>query len=125
MDGIKHSGRFAEMERLVNDYFNCHIAPIMSKTRTDLIRNQGEEMKEYSTSLGGILSMMASSAQPMSDPLSSTQGHRRMELQNNRGLYRDVQDGDYRFRGNAARPCVYGRAVAGYRRAGNRKGTLQ
>ena len=24
MDGIKHSGRFAEMERLVNDYFNCH-----------------------------------------------------------------------------------------------------
>ena len=27
MDGIKHSGRFAEMERLVNDYFNCHIAP--------------------------------------------------------------------------------------------------
>lgn len=41
MDGIKHSGRFAEMERLVNDYFNCHIAPIMSKTRTDLIRNQG------------------------------------------------------------------------------------
>ena len=35
MDGIKHSGRFAEMERLVNDYFNCHIAPIMSKTRTD------------------------------------------------------------------------------------------
>lgn len=56
------------MERLVNDYFNCHIAPIMSKTRTDLIRNQGEEMKEYSTSLGGILSMMASSAQPMSDP---------------------------------------------------------
>ena len=68
MDGIKHSGRFAEMERLVNDYFNCHIAPIMSKTRTDLIRNQGEEMKEYSTSLGGILSMMASSAQPMSDP---------------------------------------------------------
>ena len=68
MDGIKHSRQFAEMERLVNDYFNCHIAPIMSKTRTDLIRNQGEEMKEYSTSLGGILSMMASSAQPMSDP---------------------------------------------------------
>ena len=31
MDGIKHSGRFAEMERLVNDYFNCHIAPIMLK----------------------------------------------------------------------------------------------
>ena len=117
MDGIKHSGRFAEMERLVNDYFNCHIAPIMSKTRADLIRNQGEEMKEYSTSLGGILSMMASSAQPMSDPYQA--------LKVTGELYRDVQDGDYRFRGNAARPCVYGRAVAGYRRARNRKGTLQ
>ena len=123
MDGIKHSGRFAEMERLVNDYFNCHIAPIMSKTRTDLIRNQGEEMKEYSTSLGGILSMMASSAQPMSDPYQALKVTG--EWNSKRGLYRDVQDGDYRFRGNAARPCVYGRAVAGYRRAGNRKGTLQ
>ena len=105
MDGIKHSGRFAEMERLVNDYFNCHIAPIMSKTRTDLIRNQGEEMKEYSTSLGGYSQYDGIFGTTNERPLSSTQGHRRMELQNNRGLYRDVQDGDYRFRGNAARPC--------------------
>ena len=39
MDGIKHSGRFAEMERLVNDYFNCHIAPIMSKTQQALLQS--------------------------------------------------------------------------------------
>lgn len=68
MDGIKHSGRFAEMERLMSDYFRCHIAPVMSKTQTFLTEKQGEEIKEYSTSLGGILSVMASSAQPMSDP---------------------------------------------------------
>ena len=68
MDGIKHSGRFAEMERLVSDYFRLHIAPVMSRTRAYLTEKQGEEMKEYSTSLGGILSMMASSAQPMGDP---------------------------------------------------------
>lgn len=68
MDGIKHSGRFAEMERLMSDYFRCHIAPVMSKTQTFLTQKQGEEMKEYSTSLGGILSMMASSAQPLNDP---------------------------------------------------------
>ena len=68
MDGIKHSGRFAEMERLVSDYFNLHIAPVMSKTQAYLTQKQGEEMKEYSTSLGGILSMMTSSAQPMGDP---------------------------------------------------------
>lgn len=68
MDGIKYSGRFAEMERLVSDYFRFHIAPVMSKTQAYLTEKQGEEMKAYSTSLGGILSMMASSAQPMNDP---------------------------------------------------------
>lgn len=68
MDGIKHSGRFAEMERLMSDYFHCHIASVMSKTQAFLTEKQGEEMKEYSTSLGGILSTMASSAQPLSDP---------------------------------------------------------
>lgn len=56
------------MERLVSDYFRLHIAPVMSRTRAYLTEKQGEEMKEYSTSLGGILSMMASSAQPMGDP---------------------------------------------------------
>ena len=66
--GIKHSRQFAEIERLVSDYFQCHLAPVMSKTQAYLTKKQGEEMKEYSTSLGGILSMMASSAQPMSDP---------------------------------------------------------
>lgn len=68
MDGIKHSRQFAEIERLVSDYFQCYLAPVMSKTQAYLTKKQGEEMKEYSTSLGGILSMMASSAQPMSDP---------------------------------------------------------
>ena len=68
MDGIRHSRQFAEIERLVSDYFHCHLAPVMSKTQAFLTKKQGEEMREYSTSLGGILSAMASAAQPMSDP---------------------------------------------------------
>lgn len=68
MDGIKHSRQFAEMERLVSDYFHCHLAPVMSKTQAYLTKKQGEEMREYSTSLGGILSAMASAAQPIGDP---------------------------------------------------------
>ena len=52
----------------MGDYFHSHLAPVMKETQAYLTRKQGEEMKEYSTSLGGILSMMASSAQPMSDP---------------------------------------------------------
>lgn len=68
MDGIKQSKRFAEIEALMGGYFHSHLAPVMRETQSYLTRKQVEEMKEYSTSLGGILSMMASSAQPMSDP---------------------------------------------------------
>lgn len=68
MDGIKQSKRFAEIEVLMGDYYHSHLAPVMRETQAYLTRKQGEEMMEYSTSLGGILSMMASSAQPMSDP---------------------------------------------------------
>lgn len=52
----------------MGDYFHSHLAPVMRETQSYLTRKQGEEMKEYSTSLGGILSMMASSAQPLSAP---------------------------------------------------------
>lgn len=69
MDGtIRQSRRFAELECLSDDYFRYHLAPVMDETRDYLARKQGEEMKEYSTSLGGVLSMMASSAQPLNDP---------------------------------------------------------
>lgn len=69
MDGtIKQSRRFAELERLSDDYFRYHLASVMDETRDYLAWKQGEEMKEYSTSLGGVLSMMASSAQPLNDP---------------------------------------------------------
>ena len=49
-------------------YFHSHLAPVMRETQSYLTRKQVEEMKEYSTSLGGILSMMASAGQLMSDP---------------------------------------------------------
>ena len=68
MDGIKNSSRFAEIEYLVDEYFHTHLAPVMQQTQAELNRRQGEEMKKYSTSLGGILSMMAASNMPLSDP---------------------------------------------------------
>ena len=68
MDGIKQSRRFAEIERLADDYLRYHLKPIMQKTQTNLTKKQGEEMKDYTTSLGGILGMMASSAQPLGAP---------------------------------------------------------
>ena len=56
------------MEALMGSYFHSHLAPVMRETQVCLAERQSEEMKEYSTSLGGILSMMASSAQPSTDP---------------------------------------------------------
>ena len=68
MEGIKHSRQFAETEALMDNYFVCHIAPVMKQTQAYLNEKQGEEMMEYSTSLGGILSMMATAGQPLGDP---------------------------------------------------------
>ena len=68
MEGIKHSRQFAETESLMDNYFVCHIAPVMKQTQAYLNEKQGEEMREYSTSLGGILSMMATAGQPLGDP---------------------------------------------------------
>ena len=68
MDEIKHSRRFAEIETLMSSYFRHHLVPVMTQTQTYLTEKQGEEMKEYSTSIGGILGMMASAGQPLSDP---------------------------------------------------------
>ena len=68
MEGIRHSRQFAETEALMGNYFGCHIAPVMKQTQAYLNERQGEEMMEYSTSLGGILSMMATAGQPLGDP---------------------------------------------------------
>ena len=68
MEEIKHSRQFAETESLMDNYFVCHIVPVMKQTQAYLNEKQGEEMKEYSTSIGGILSMMATAGQPLGDP---------------------------------------------------------
>ncbi len=68
MGEIKHTERFAELERIFGDYFDCHLAPVMRDTQSYLNRKQVEEMAEYSTSAAGILSSMAAANNPMIDP---------------------------------------------------------
>ena len=68
MGEIRHTDRFAEIERIFGDYFNCHLAPVMRDTQSYLNRKQVEEMTEYSTSTAGILSSMAAANNPMIDP---------------------------------------------------------
>ena len=68
MGEIRHIERFAEIERIFGDYFNCHLAPVMRDTQSYLNRKQAEEMAEYSTSAAGILSSMATANNPIIDP---------------------------------------------------------
>lgn len=68
MGEIKHKARFAEIEKVLGDYFDCHLAPVMRDTQNYLNRKQAEEMAAYSTSAAGILGSMAAAGNPMMDP---------------------------------------------------------
>lgn len=67
-NNIQDSARFAEIERLMGDYFSCHIAPIMKSTQSYLNSKQTEEMRDYSISFAGMMSSMASAHIPGADP---------------------------------------------------------
>ena len=68
MGKVKDAGRFAGIEWLLEDYFRFHVSPVMEDVRKELGRKQAEEMRDYSCSTAGILSFMASSQMPGSDP---------------------------------------------------------
>ncbi len=68
---VKNSKRFAEIERLMSDYFGCHLAPVMSKVQQELSRKQVDEMRAYSSSAAGILRSMASANMPGDDPYAT------------------------------------------------------
>ena len=68
MSDIKGRERFAELERLMGDYFVCHISPIMKSTKAYLGNRQAEEMLEYSRSAASILHSMATAGMPGGDP---------------------------------------------------------
>ena len=68
MGEIKHTARFAEIERIFGDYFNSHLAPVMRDTQNYLNRKQTEEMAAYSTSTAGILGSMAGGREPREGP---------------------------------------------------------
>ena len=65
---VRDRKRFAEIERLMSDYFSCHLAPVMGKVQQDLSKKQADEMRAYSSSAAGILRSMASANMPCDDP---------------------------------------------------------
>lgn len=65
---VKNSQRFAEIERLMSDYFGCHLAPVMGMVRQNLSQKQADEIRAYSSSAAGILRSMATAGMPGDDP---------------------------------------------------------
>ena len=61
--------KFAEFERCYSQYFYGSAAPLMEQVRKEVSDKQLEEMKEYSNSFAGILSMISS---PMGGPSSNS-----------------------------------------------------
>ena len=80
MGEIKHTERFAEIERIFGDYFNSHFAPVMRDTQSYLNRKQVEEMAEYSTSMAGIPQFNGFRPKPYDGSLPDTESDRGMEL---------------------------------------------
>lgn len=68
---VKHSQRFAEIERLMDDYFGCHLAPVMGRVQRDLSNRQADEMRAYSNSAAGILRSMTTASVPGDDPYAT------------------------------------------------------
>lgn len=68
---VKNSQRFAEIERLMSDYFGCHLAPVMGRVQQDLSQKQADEMRAYSSSAAGILRSMATAGMPGDDPYAT------------------------------------------------------
>lgn len=64
MAGLKDMNGLAEVEYCLGRYLDGNIAGIMKETRTYLTTRQAEEYRDYQTSLGGILSSMASAGNP-------------------------------------------------------------
>lgn len=68
---VKNSQRFAEIERLMGDYFGCHLAPVMGRVQRDLSNRQADEMRAYSNSTAGILRSLATANMPGDNPYAT------------------------------------------------------
>ncbi len=55
MSTPKNSTQFAEMERLIGDYFSQHLAPVMARTQSDLSAKRAEETRSWQSGLTGLL----------------------------------------------------------------------
>ena len=68
---VKNGQRFAEIERLMDDYFGFHLAPVMCKVRDGLAEKRADELRSYQDSAAGILRSLATANMPGDDPYAT------------------------------------------------------
>lgn len=79
--------KFAELDCCYSQYFNASVAPVMEQVRKEVSDKQLEEMKEYSDSFAGILSMVSN---PMGGPSSNS-----IEMVARTGVWSRLKTEDY------------------------------
>lgn len=79
--------KFAELERCYSQYFNSSVAPVMEQVRSEVNEKQLEELKEYSESFAGIMSMATN---PMGGPSNSS-----LEMVTQTGVWSRMKTEDY------------------------------
>lgn len=79
--------KFAELDCCYGQYFNASVAPVMEQVRKEVSDKQLEEMKEYSDSFAGILSMISN---PMGGPSTNS-----FEMVTRTGVWSRLKTEDY------------------------------
>lgn len=66
-NGIRHDGRFAEVEYCLQSYFDTYLVAVMQDVKDYIGKKQAEEIGEYTMSPAGLLGSLASGATEMPD----------------------------------------------------------
>lgn len=66
-NGIRHDGRFAEVEYCLQSYFDTYLVAVMQDVKDYIGKKQAEEIGEYTMSPAGLLGSLASGATGMPD----------------------------------------------------------
>ena len=79
--------KFAELERCYSQYFYGSVAPVMEQVRKEVSDKQLEEMKDYSNSFAGVISMASN---PMGGPSGNS-----IEMITRTGVWSRLKTEDY------------------------------
>lgn len=66
-NGIRHDGRFAEVEYCLQSYFDTYMVAVMQDVKDYIGKKKAEETSEYAMSPAGLLGSLANGTTGMPD----------------------------------------------------------